>query len=216
MHDMGGMHGMGPIQHETNEPVFHERWEARAYGLSLAMGCFGKWTLDALRHQIEQIPPADYLSMSYYEKWIAALVELMVKTNLVTRAESETGKAAPGSPKMIPALTPDGVSPMVRNGAPANRDTPATPRFQRGQRVRARNLNPAGHTRLPRYARGKSGAIERDYGVFVFPDTNAHERGENPQHVYSVRFAARELWGEQVPAKDSVYVDMWESYLEPA
>lgn len=216
VHDMGGMHGMGPIQHETNEPVFHERWEARAYGLSLAMGCFGKWTLDALRHQIEQIPPADYLSMSYYEKWIAALVELMVKTNLVTRAESETGKAAPGSPKMIPALTPDGVSPMVRNGAPANRDTPATPRFQRGQRVRARNLNPAGHTRLPRYARGKSGAIERDYGVFVFPDTNAHERGENPQHVYSVRFAARELWGEQVPAKDSVYVDMWESYLEPA
>ncbi len=216
VHDMGGMHGMGPIQHEKNEPVFHERWEARAYGLSLAMGCFGKWTLDALRHQIELIPPADYLSMSYYEKWIAALVELMVKTNLVTRAEVETGKAALGSPKMSPALTPDGVGPMVGRGAPANRDVPATPRFQRGQRVRARNLNPAGHTRLPRYVRGKSGAIQRDYGVFVFPDTNAHERGENPQHVYSVRFTARELWGEQAPAKDSVYVDMWESYLEPA
>jgi nitrile hydratase subunit beta len=216
VHDMGGMHGMGPIQHEKNEPVFHERWEARTYGLSLAMGYFRKWTLDALRHQIEQIAPADYLSMSYYEKWIAALVELMLKTNLVTRAEVENGKAAPGSPKMSPALTADAVGPMVSKGAPANRNVPATPRFQTGQRVRGRNLNPVGHTRLPRYARGRLGTIERDHGVFVFPDTNAHERGENPQHVYSVRFTARELWGEQAPATDSVYVDMWDSYLEPA
>jgi nitrile hydratase subunit beta len=216
VHDMGGMHGMGPIQHEKNEPVFHERWEARAYGLALAVGCFGKWTLDALRHQIEQIPSAHYLSMSYYEKWIAALVELMLKTRLVTRTEIENGKTAPGSPKMSPALTPDAVGPMVGKGAPTNRDVPATPRFQTGQRVRGRNLNPAGHTRLPRYARGKLGTIERDYGVFVFPDTNAHERGENPQHVYSVRFMARELWGDQAPATDSVYLDMWDSYLEPA
>jgi nitrile hydratase subunit beta len=216
VHDMGGMHGMGPIRHEKNEPVFHEPWEARAYGLSMAMGCHGKWTLDALRHQIEQIPPADYLSLSYYEKWIAALVEIMAKTGLVTRVELETGKAAADSPKMSPAITADAVGAMVGHGAPNNRDVPATPQFQKGQRVRARNLNPIGHTRLPRYARGKSGTIERDYGAFVFPDTNAHERGENPQRVYSVRFTARELWGEQAPAKDAVYVDMWESYLEPA
>lgn len=216
VHDMGGMHGMGPIQPEKNEPVFHERWEARAYGLSIAMGCFGKWTLDALRHQIELIPPADYLRMSYYEKWIAALIELIVKTNMVTRTEVENGKAAPGAPRMTPALPVDAVGPMISRGAPANRNVPATPRFQRGQSVRARNMNPADHTRLPRYTHGRLGTIERDYGVFVFPDTNAHERGENPQHVYSVRFAARELWGEQAQATDSVYVDMWESYLEPA
>lgn len=216
IHDMGGMHGLGPIEREHNEPVFHERWEARAYGLSLAMGCFGKWTLDALRHQIELIPPADYLSMSYYEKWIAALVELMMKTHLVTRAEVENGKAAPNSSKMSPALTAEAVGPMVYNGAPNNRNVSTTPRFQRGQRVRARNLNPTGHTRLPRYARGRLGTIERNHGAFVFPDTNAHEGGENPQHVYSVRFTARELWGERAPGPDSVYINMWESYLEPA
>jgi nitrile hydratase len=98
----------------------------------------------------------------------------------------------------------------------ARRDLAVAPRFQLGQRVHARNINPVGHTRLPRYARGKTGTIHRDHGVFVFPDTNAQLLGEKPQHVYSVRFAARELWGEQSPVQDSVYVDMWDDYLEPA
>jgi nitrile hydratase subunit beta len=216
VHDMGGMHGMGPICAEKNEPVFHQRWEGRAYGIAISMGAHGKWTLDALRHQIEQIPPADYLSMSYYEKWMAALVELMVQTGLVTLAEVENGKAAQGSPRMSPAITGDQVSLMLAHGAPASRDVEITPRFRAGQQVRARNTNPTGHTRLPRYARGKTGTIERDHGVFVFPDTNAPSLGENPQHVYSVRFAARELWGEEAPARDSVYVDMWDEYLEQA
>jgi nitrile hydratase len=91
-----------------------------------------------------------------------------------------------------------------------------TPRFQAGQRVCARNINPVSHTRLPRYARGKFGMVDRDHGVFVFPDTNAHFLGEKPQHVYSVRFTARELWGEQAPQKDSVYLDLWDDYLDPA
>jgi hypothetical protein len=82
--------------------------------------------------------------------------------------------------------------------------------------VRARNINPVGHTRSPRYARGKSGIIDRDHGVFVFPDTNSRFLGENPQHVYSVRFSARELWGDEAPAKDVVYIDMWDDYLEHA
>jgi hypothetical protein len=101
-------------------------------------------------------------------------------------------------------------------GASARRNVPATPHFVTGQRVRARNMNPIGHTRLPRYARGKEGTIDRDHGVFIFPDTNAHFLGEKPQHVYSVRFAARELWGEQASPRDSVYIDMWDDYLEPA
>jgi nitrile hydratase subunit beta len=216
VHDMGGMHGMGPIEREKNEPVFHERWEARAYGVSMAMGCFGKWTLDGLRHEIELIPPADYLRLSYYEKWIAALIEIMVKTGMVTRAEVESGKAERGSARIKPALTADGVHPMVANGVSGKREVQAPPRFHTGGRVRARNMQPLGHTRLPRYARGKLGTIERVHGAFVFPDTNAHALGENPQHVYSVRFAARELWGQQAPARDSVYVDLWEDYLEPA
>ena len=216
VHDMGGMHGMGPIRVENNEPVFHEEWEGRAFGLLFTAGAWGKWTLDELRHQIEKIPPADYLRMRYYEKWIAALRELVVKGGLVTRAELESGTPAPGSSKATPVISADKVPAMVATGEPASRNVPVAPRFRAGQSVRARNINPVGHTRLPRYARGKLGAIHRAYGVFVFPDTNAHGRGEKPQHVYSVRFAARELWGTQASPQDSVYLDMWDDYLDPA
>ena len=105
---------------------------------------------------------------------------------------------------------------MLAKGHPARRDAKVTPSFQVGQHVRARNLNPIGHTRLPRYARGKTGTIERDNGVYVFPDTNAHFLGEKPQHVYSVRFTAHELWGEQASPHDAIYIDLWDDYLEPA
>lgn len=216
VHDMGGMQGMGPVQYEKNEPVFHARWEARVFALTRAMGAWRKWNIDAGRHQIELIPAADYLRMSYYEKWAVRLIELLVKSGLVTRAEIESGKRARGSAKAQPPLTASQVSAATVRGGSTRRDVPVAPRFQVGQRVRARNINPLGHTRLPRYARGKLGAIDRDHGVFVFPDTNAHFLGEKPQHVYSVRFAARELWGEQAAPGDAVYVDMWDDYLEPA
>ncbi len=216
VHDMGGMHGMGPIQCEKNEPVFHARWEARAFALRRAAGAWRKWNIDASRYERELIPAAEYLRMSYYERWHASLVELLVKSGLVTRAEVESGRPAPGSPKATPPLTADKVPSMLRNGALASRDVPVVPRFQVGQRVRARNMHPTGHTRLPRYTRGKLGTITRDHGVYVFPDTNAQFLGENPQHVYSVRFSARELWGEQAAPRDAVYVDMWDDYLERA
>jgi nitrile hydratase len=215
VHDMGGMHGMGPVQAEKNEPVFHAPWQGRAYALTRAMGAWRKWNLDASRYQRELIPPADYFTMSYYERWIVALVELMVKTGLVTRAEVESGKLDQGSPKQIPALTADKVPTLTAKGVPTSRDVPVLARFQAGERVRSRNMNPVGHTRLPRYARGKVGTIHRVHGVFVFPDSNAHFLGEKPQHVYSVRFAARELWGEQAAVQDSVYLDMWDNYLDP-
>jgi len=216
VHDMGGMQDMGPIQYEENEPVFHERWEARAYAVVRAMGAWRKWSIDAARYQRELIPPAEYLRMSYYERWLAALIELMIKTNLVTRAEIDSGNLAPGAPKSVPPLTADQVLPAIARGAPANRDVPAVAHFTAGQQVRARNMNPVTHTRLPRYARGKYGTVVRDYGVFVFPDTNASGLGERPQHLYSVRFAARELWGPEAAAHDSVYLDLWDAYLEPA
>jgi len=216
VHDMGGMHDMRPIQYEENEPVFHEQWESRAFALMRAMRAWQKWPGDAFRHQRELITPAEYLRMSYYEQWIAALVELLVKTNLVTRAELESGEPTPNSTKAIPPLIADNVAPLIAQGKPASRDVPVVPRFKVGQRVRARNSHPVGHTRLPRYVRAKLGTIERDHGVFVFPDTNAHFLGEKPQHVYSVRFAARELWGEQAAQHDAVYLDLWDDYLEPA
>jgi len=216
IHDMGGMHGMGPVQYEKNEPVFHADWESRVFALTLAMGAWGKWNIDASRHSREVIPPAEYLRMSYYEKWYAGLVGLLINSSLVTRAEVESGVPSPGSAKATPPLTADNIPAMLATRINASRDVKVTPRFQAGQRVRARNMHPVGHTRLPRYARGKVGTIERDHGVFVFPDTNAHFLGEKPQHVYSVRFAARELWGEQAAPRDSVYLAMWDDYLEPA
>jgi nitrile hydratase subunit beta len=214
VHDMGGMHGMGPVQQEKNEPVFHARWEARVFALNRAVGAWRKWNIDASRHQKELIPAAEYLRITYYEKFLVGMTELLIKSGLVTRAEVESGKPARGSKKASPPLTADKVPLLVADGVPASRSTPVAPKFQVGQRIRARNINPTGHTRLPRYARGKLGTVVRDHGVFVFPDTNAHFLGENPQHVYSVRFAARELWGEQAKLHDAVYVDLWDDYLE--
>jgi nitrile hydratase len=216
VHDMGGMQDMGPVQAEKNEPVFHEPWQGRAYAVTRAMGAWRKWNLDASRFQREQIAPVDYFRLSYYERWVVALVELMLKNGMVTPAELESGKPDPGSAKQTPPLTAEKVPILTSKGVPARRDVAATARFHAGERVRARNMNPVGHTRLVRYARGKNGTIHMDHGVFLFPDTNALFLGEKPQHVYSVRFAARELWGEQAAPQDSVYIDMWDDYLEPA
>jgi nitrile hydratase subunit beta len=210
------MHGMGPIHHENNEPVFHVRWESRVFAMYIALSAWHKWNIDAARHSREVIPPDEYLRMSYYEKWLAGQVELLVKSGLVTAAEIESGVPAPGTAKATPPMTVEKIPTTVANRINARRDVSVAPRFRTGQRVRARNMHPVGHTRLPRYVRAKVGNIDRDHGVFVFPDTNAHFLGEKPQHVYSVRFAARELWGEQAAPHDSVYVDMWDDYLEPA
>ena len=216
VHDMGGMQDMGAVQREKNEPVFHQRWEGRVWGMMWLGSAWGKWNLDAMRHAIERIPPADYLRMSYYEKWLAALVDLVTGRELVTRAELESGKPAAGSAKATPPVKAEGVPALIARGNPVKRDVAVAARFQVGQRVRGRNINPVTHTRLPRYARGKIGTVERDHGVFLFADSNAHFQGEKPQHLYSVRFAARELWGEQAPARDAVYVNLWDDHLEPA
>jgi nitrile hydratase subunit beta len=213
IHDMGGMHGMGPIEQEKDEPVFHHPWEGRVFALNLAVRA-GKGNLDNSRYGIELLPPADYLRMSYYEKWLARLEGNLVRLGVVTEDEIESGKAAPGSSKSTPALTAAAVAATMGRGGPARRDVAVAALFKVKQLVRARNINPTGHTRLPRYARGKVGTIVRDHGVFVFPDTNARFEGEKPQHVYSVRFAARELWGEQASPRDAVYIDMWDDYLE--
>jgi nitrile hydratase len=213
IHDMGGMHGMGPIQYEENEPVFHEAWEGRVYAMTRAIGAFGKWNLDASRHGIEVLPPADYLRMSYYEKWLARNIELLVKHGIVTREEIETGKAEAAAD--LPRLTAaEALAQANRRGRYSRPEVPAVARFGEGDKVRARNMNPVGHTRLPRYARGKLGVISRHHGIFVFPDTNAHFQGEQPQHLYSVRFAAQELWGNDASPRDSVYLDLWDPYLE--
>jgi nitrile hydratase len=215
VHDMGGTHGMGSIAPEPNEPVFHERWEGRVLALQRATAALGKWNIDASRHSIERIPAADYLRMSYYEKWLAGLITRLEESGLVSRVEVESGRAAPESSKAAPPLTADQLARTIPERGWFERPVNAPPRFAVGGRVRAKKLNPTGHTRLPRYARGNVGVVDRVHGAHVFPDSNAHFQGENPQHLYSVRFSARELWGEAAAARDAVYIDLWEDYLEP-
>ena len=213
IHDMGGMQDMGAVPYEQSEPVFHEPWQGRVYALNRAMGAWHKWNLDAWRFDIELLPPVDYLRMSYYERWLVTLEQRAVKYGFVTKQELDSGKASGGSTKATPVLTPFMARHMNR-GIPSSYEPAIAPLFSVGQRVRVRNINPTGHTRLPRYARGKHGEIFRDHGVYSFPDTNALYKGTKRQHVYSVRFAARELWGGQASARDFVHLDMWDDYLE--
>ena len=207
---------MGPIEREQGEPVFHHPWEGRVFGLRRAMGAWRRWNIDVARHEVELVPPADYLRMSYYERQFVAFVELLQKRGFITAAEVDAGVPAPEAPVVAPVLTREKAALLVAKGIPTGRDLPVPAKFRTGQRVRAINANPRGHTREPRYVRGKLGTIDRDHGVFVFPDTNAHFLGEKPQHVYSVRFTARELWGNHTAPRDSVYVDLWDDHLEPA
>jgi nitrile hydratase len=214
VHDMGGMHGFGPIEREADEPVFHARWEARLFAIRHAMGAWGKWNIDGSRFARERIPPAEYLRMSYYERWLAGLITQMIEAGLVTREEVQSGRPVAGAPKAHPALAPDEVARVLAR-SPSLRDVQIAPRYKPGDRVRAKNMHPVGHTRLPRYARGKPGVVRADHGVHVYPDTNAQGLGEQPRHLYSVRFEGRDLWGESAGARDAVHLDLWESYLEP-
>src|SRR5215469_10713954 len=210
VHDMGGMHGMGPIEKEENEPVFHEPWEARVFALRRAMGAWKRWNIDNTRYEVELVPAAEYLRLSYYARQFTAFLPMLIKSGFVTADEIATGVAADIRLKPTPALTAERAKLLVAQGISTRRDVQVSPAFGSGEAVRARNIHPSGHTRLPRYVRGRMGKIEQDRGVFVFPDTNAHFLGENPQHLYAVRFAARELWGEQASSRDAVYLDMWD------
>jgi nitrile hydratase subunit beta len=210
VHDMGGMHGFGPVVGEQDEPVFHARWEGRVYAMATAAMGAGRINSDEFRHAIERIAPARYLASSYYERWLGAVETLIVERRVVTREELLAKEDASIDPSLIADAVPDSLATRVKVKSVKKRA-----RYRKGARVRARNLNPAGHTRLPRYARGKAGVVERDWGVFVFPDTNAHHAGTEPQHCYSVSFGARELWGKSANSHERVYLDLWEDYLEP-
>jgi nitrile hydratase subunit beta len=216
VHDMGGMHGFGPVLPEANEPIFHAAWEGRVRGMFILMFAWRRWNLDAARHAIERLPPADYLRYSYFEKWLDALIALMLNAGVITAEELASGDKAAGTAVAAPPVTADTVMNVINATGSFQREVAAKPRFAAGDLVRARNINPEGHTRLPRYVRGHLGTIERDHGAHVFPDSNARSAGEAPQTLYTVRFTARELWGETASAADLVSADLWEDYLEPA
>lgn len=212
VHDMGGMEGLGDYGYEVDEPVFHAEWEGRVFAMNRALGAWRRWNLDAWRFDIEQLPPWDYLRMSYYEKWFTALEKRVVKYGFVSDEELRTGKPL-GGEKETPRMTVE-MARRPDRGLPSSEDPSVAAGFRVGQAVRARFVHPRGHTRLPRYARGKSGVIAFDRGVHVFPDTNSRYECESRQHLYGVRFSAQELWGEEANPRDSVYLDLWEAYLE--
>ena len=207
IHDMGGMDGFGPVVPEQNEPVFHAAWERRLFALSQAVPLAVPFGDDHLRREVERLPPADYLRMSYYEGWLLAIRSLLAERGILP------GSAA-ARVATLPPLAAGKVDAAIAAGATTRQpDEGLMARFLAGDGVVARNLHPVGHTRLPRYVRGKPGVVVADRGVFSFPDSNAAGQGLRPQHVYTVAFDARMLWGDDATAA-GVCVDLWEDYLE--
>lgn len=216
VHDMGGLQGFGPIEIETDEPPFHADWERRAFAITLAMGATESWNLDMSRSARESLPSARYLGSTYYEIWFAGLRTLLADKGLVASDEIASGEMSVPAKPVARVLRADQVAGALSKGAPVARPAGQPAQFSVGDHVVARNMHPTGHTRLPRYARGRPGVIASVHGVHVFPDSHAATGAEDPQWLYNVRFMARDLWGEQASPRDAVHIDLWESYLDPA
>jgi nitrile hydratase beta subunit len=222
VHDIGGMHGFGPIPLEENEPLFHEPWEARIFGtLMCSMGLFGV-TLDNVRSRMEHIPPVTYLETPYYAKWLMALEDMTIGNGVASRDELTAlaeGKDVPLEKDMDPIPT-EGLLAYMAAGESAARQIETKAQFHVGDTVRAKNLNPDGHTRLPRYARGRVGTVIADCGGQIYPEVSARLEGDGPERLYTVQFKATELWGPSeisgANPNDTVCIDLWEPYLEAA
>jgi nitrile hydratase len=215
-HDMGGVPWSGPVRPEPNEPPFHAEWERRAFALTLAMATPGGWNIDMSRFAREDRPDADYLGKSYYEIWLAGLERLMLERRLIAADEIAAGKSLHPTRPVERILTADNVAATLRRGGPTEREASRPALFAAGDRVRAKNIHPRTHTRLPRYVRGHVGRVERVAGCHVYPDSNAMGAGEDPQWLYTVTFDAAELWPDAPDPNLAVSVDAWEPYLEPA
>lgn len=202
VHDMGGMDGFGRVEPEENEPPFHTDWERHVFAIVNGVLTLTGVNIDEFRHAIERIPPARYLASSYYERWLLAAETLLAERGVIASEDLKALTQPEQASVAVPAVAVKAVQAKPRLRA----------RFKEGDRVRVRSDHPLGHTRSPRYVRGKSGVVRRDYGIYVFPDTNAHRAGENRQHVYSVEFTARELWGRN--DRERLMIDLWEDYLE--
>ncbi|NNL86150.1 MAG: nitrile hydratase subunit beta [Myxococcales bacterium] len=214
LHDLGGIDWQGPVEPEENEPIFHADWEKRVFGLFATTVALRAWNLDEMRHAIERMPGASYFNTSYYEHWLHAFETLLVEKGVLTEEELASGRPAAGSEKAEPALPPAAAKGLAVAGASTRIDADVAPRFRVGDAVRARNEHPLGHTRLPRYARGARGEILSDHGVFIFADSHARGEGACPQHLYGVRFEARELFGDAARPSDRVVLDLWDDHLE--
>ena len=215
-HDMGGTMGFGKVEPEANEPVFHTGWEARMMALSTAAGAVGGWNIDAGRFARENRSPRDYLNSTYYQLWYKGLVHLLQEHGLANADEIAAGHKLRPSTATRPALAAADVWSRITRRVPYTREVSRPPAFAIGDHVRTRMINPRGHTRLPRYVRGKPGTVVLVHGAHPLPDSNAHGQGENPQWLYTVKFSGADLWGPQADPGLEVSADCWESYLERA
>lgn len=214
VHDMGGMDGFGKVEPEANEPVFHYRWEGRVLAMSRAIGVFRAWTIDTSRYAIELMAPSIYLTRSYYEKWFLRNQNLLIERGLIDADEVAAGRALrPAKNLARGPFTLADVEKVTKRGS-YSRPAPAPAQFKVGDRVRTKNIHPRTHTRLPRYARGRVGVVERLHGSHIFPDSVASGKGEDPQWLYTVRFDAQELWGADTDPKLKVSIEAFEPYLE--
>ncbi len=220
IHDMGGLHGFGPVPVETDEPVFHARWEGRVFAMTQALDTTGIYNLDEHRHEIELMHPADYLRDGYYGRWLFAMERILDRKHILRRTEVDRRldeQAADAS--KVSALSPERQWPLtdeqrIRWGA-QRPETTVTPVFAVGDRVRVRNLHPPGHTRLTAYVRGRAGVVRKvNAQSWILPDTRAHNVGDNPQPVYNVTFTGHELWGDAAEPGTIINVDLSEAYLE--
>ena len=202
---MGGGQSFGPVVPETDTHPFHHDWEKRALAITLAVGAFGLWNIDQSRHEREKLPPSIYLSSSYYRIWILALENTIEALGLLDRDD-------------LTARTAEELIDGFSSRGSYERPTETTPAFEVGQRVLTRKINPSGHTRLPRYARGRTGTVNAVRGAHVFPDRNATPLGVKPQKapewLYTVDFDGTELWGDAADPTLTVSIDAWEPYLE--
>lgn len=215
VHDLGGMDGFGKVTPEPdNEPPFHEPWEGRVLAMTRALGAAGAWNIDVGRHGIERLPPHVYLAATYYQKWLLRDEKLCLELGLVTPEELAAGHAkGPAKPLPRPTMRPDNIErALVRPGYSRTPQAPA--RFTVGQRVRAKNMHPKSHTRLPRFARGHIGLVDRIEGFHIYPDAMVAEGREDPRWLYTVKFDGRELWGADADPTLEVSIEAFEPYLE--
>jgi len=215
IHDMGGMHGFGPVEAEPDEPVFHEEWEGRVLAMQRSMGYTGLWTIDGGRASLETLPPVTYLMASYYQRWFLGLEKRVVAFGLVGEDEIKAGHSLRPGRRLNRKLTQADVAKTTRRGN-FERPAQAPAKFKTGERVRTRNISPTTHTRLPRYARDKVGTVEAIRGCHVYPDTAALGDHDHAEWLYTVVFTARELWGEAADASVKVSIEAFEPYLDPA
>ena len=219
IHDLGGMQGFGPVEMEKDEPVFHHDWEKRVFAMAIAASFVADFGDDQFRRQIEQLTPQQYLNSSYYELWFAGMLAQLKELKVINADEIK--QAAGVNP--LPAefdinnqAQADGLMAVIEQGASqAMPDANGARRFAVDDKVITRTHLVATHTRLPRYARGKTGRVITEQGMFIFADTNSVNAGANPQMLYTVEFDASELWGDEAHSGDTLCLDLWDAYLEP-